>query len=110
MLTVAIQQAKFIAPVGLYPQEAVIHNELEVDLALSCPARIEELPFIDYVILHQLVKKHIMQGEKLLEDIVRNIVLELRMVYPDCKVSLSIRKCNPPMSGQVGSSSVSWED
>jgi len=110
MLTVALNKAQFIAPVGLYPQEAVLYNDIEVDLAVTCAAQIDDLPFIDYVALHQLVKQEVLKGEQLLEKLMQQIVQQLRIAYPDCKVRLSIRKCHPPLAGAVESSMVCWED
>lgn len=111
MLTVALNKARFVAPIGLYPQEEVLYNQLEVDIALSIPAQIDDqLPFIDYVVLHQLVKTQVLKGEKLLEQLLQHIVVATRELYPDCAIRLSIRKLNPPMEGEVGSSEVSWQD
>lgn len=109
MLTVSLSGVRFHAPVGLYPQEAFIHNEIEVHLSVSQPAAIDDLPLIDYTVLHGIAATAALQPTALLETIVQRIVAGINDQYPGSRMKVAVRKLNPPMQGQVDYSEVCWE-
>lgn len=109
MLTVSLAGVRFKAPVGLYPQEAFIHNEIEIHISVSQAAAIESLPLIDYTILHAIATKAVSEPTHLLETIVKRIVKSIDQHYPGSKLSVAVRKLHPPMQGQVEYSEVKWE-
>ena len=109
MLTVSLAGVRFHAPVGLYPQEAFLLNEIEINISVSQVASIDHLPLIDYTILHSIAVKAIREPAALLETIVQRIVHDIDAQYPGSKLKVAVRKLNPPMQGQVDYSEVQWE-
>lgn len=109
MLTVSLAGVRFHAPVGLYPQEAFLLNEIEINISVSQAAEIDHLPLIDYTILHGIAAKAVMEPAALLETIVQRIVHDIEAQYPGSKLKVAVRKLNPPMQGQVDYSEVQWE-
>jgi len=109
MLTVSLSGARFRAPVGLYPQEALLENTIEIHLSVSVPAPINELPLIDYTLLHRFATEAVAEPTALLETIVQRIVHRIGENYPGSRMSVAVRKLHPPMPGQVDHSEVKWE-
>jgi dihydroneopterin aldolase len=110
MLTVSVMNALFNEPVGLYPQEAHTMNKIQVDLRVSVPADIQQLPLIDYTVLYSLLKEVMQQPHKTLETIVRDVYAKIKGLQDESKVSISVRKLNPPISGIVDYMEVSFSD
>lgn len=109
MLTVSLAGVRFHAPVGLYPQEAFLLNEIEINISVSQVADIDDLPLIDYTILHNIAAKAIQEPAALLETIVQRVVRNIETQYPGSKIKVAVRKLNPPMQGKVDYSEVQWE-
>lgn len=109
MLTVSLSGVRFKAPIGLYPQEAFLHNDIEIHISVSQKAAISNLPLIDYTVLHSIAKNAVAEPTDLLETIVQRIVAQIELHWPGSKLSVAVRKLNPPMSGQVDYSEVKWE-
>ncbi len=109
MLTVSLSGVRFRAPVGLYPQEAFIHNEVEISLSVAQEAGIDNLPLIDYTVLHTITAEAVKEPAALLETLLQRIVTRIGTAYPGSKLRVSVRKLNPPMAGQVDYSEVTWE-
>jgi len=109
MLTVSLCGARFTAPVGLYPQELLLGNELEIHLSVRQETPTEQLPLIDYEVLYQIVSEEIKVPETLLEYLIQRIVAAISAKYPDVAVSLAIRKLHPPFGGRVAYAEVKWE-
>lgn len=109
MLTVSLSGVRFHAAIGLYPQEAFLLNEIEVNLSVSVPADIGNLPLIDYTVLHRIAATAVNEPAALLETVVQRIVAAVSTDYPGSRISVAVRKLNPPMPGQVGYSEVKWE-
>ncbi len=108
MLTVSLHNARFNAPVGLYPQEMKTGNELEIDVSVSKQADIGELPLINYEWLYEVVKLSVATPVALLENIVQHIILAVQREYPEATVTASVRKLHPPMDGSIEAASVSF--
>jgi len=109
MLTVSLSGVRFKAPIGLYPQEALTQNDIEIHVSVSVPAAIDDLPLIDYTILHQLINDAVAEPTAFLETIVQRIVHKIEAAYPGSKKNVAVRKLHPPMAGQVDYSEVKWE-
>lgn len=109
MLTVSLSGVRFKAPIGLYPQEPLIENDIEISVSVSVQALIDELPLIDYTILHQFVSDAMQEPTAYLETILKRIVNRITKQYPEGKISVVIRKLHPPMHGQVDYSEVKWD-
>lgn len=109
MLTVSLSGVRFNAAIGLYPQESFIHNEIEVHIAVSQDAVMDNLPLIDYTLLHQIAANAVNEPASLLETVVQRIVAGISSQYPGSKISVAVRKLHPPMQGVVDYSEVKWE-
>lgn len=109
MLTVSLAGIRFHAPVGLYPQESFLLNEIEINISVSQAVDINDLPLIDYTILHNIAANAILEPAALLETLVQRIVHKIDTEYPGSKLKVAVRKLNPPMQGQVDYSEVQWE-
>ena len=108
MLKVALRQARFNAPIGMYPQEQLIYNDIEVDVILSQQTHLEALPFINYVALYQIVKSVIEKHHPTLEAIVQEIINTIHETYQAATIEVAVRKLHPPVGGPVACSEVSY--
>lgn len=110
MLTVSVMNALFNVPVGLYPQEAHTMNKIQVDLSVQVAADIQQLPLVDYTVLYGLLKEVMQQPHKTLETIVRDVYGKVKELQEDSKISIKVRKLNPPISGIVDYMEVGYAD
>jgi 7,8-dihydroneopterin aldolase/epimerase/oxygenase len=109
MLTVSLHKIKLTAPIGLYPQEYILGNSFEVDVDVSLPDA-QPWPFADYTKIHEVVMATFSQPGQLLETFVYNIHSSLKVEFSFAgKIKVSVRKMNPPISGEVAYSQVSYE-
>lgn len=109
MFVVKFEGIKVFAPVGIYEQEAIIKNELSIDVTIATQqAEIGQLPYFDYSIINDIVVGCCQKSTPLLEDILKNIVLELKQQWSDILVNVAITKLHPPISNCRGKASVSW--
>ncbi|WP_118973155.1 dihydroneopterin aldolase [Taibaiella koreensis] len=109
MLTVSLSGVRFQAPIGLYPQEAFLGNEIELFLSVSQQAAIDNLPLIDYALLHAIAEAAVQEPAHLLETVLQRIVAGVTGAYPGSRIKVAVRKRNPPMAGQIDYSEVQWE-
>lgn len=110
MLTVSVINAQFIAPIGLYPQEAKTLNQIGVDVHVSQATGIDDLPFIDYTEVYALIKRTILKHHKTLEEIIKDLYKVIKEQQPDCLLDIKVRKLHPPVSGQIDYTEVSFKD
>ncbi|RQO29751.1 hypothetical protein DBR32_14290 [Taibaiella sp. KBW10] len=110
MLTVSVMNALFNAPVGLYPQEAHTMNKIQIDLKVSTPADIQSLPMIDYTVLYAMIKEVMQAPHKTLETIVTAVYHKVKALHKETSVSIHVRKLNPPISGILDYTEVSFAD
>jgi len=109
MFTVSISNVKKIAPVGLFSQESKTYNHLVFDIDVSQDATIDNLPTIDYGVLHQFIDDALVVPSKLLETLLYRIVKSIESHYPDALFKVKITKMHPPLGGEPGAASVCWE-
>lgn len=109
MLSVSLSGVRFHAPIGLYPQESYLHNEIEINMTVSVEAAADNLPLIDYTVLHAIARQAVDEPAQLLETIVQRIARAVAHAYPGARTSISVRKHNPPMAGIVAHAEVKWE-
>lgn len=110
MLTVSVMNALFNAPVGLYPQEEHTMNKIQIDLKVSTAADIQDLPVIDYTVLYALIKEVMQSPHKTLETIVTAVYNKVKALHQETKVVIHVRKLNPPISGILDYTEVSYTD
>lgn len=110
MLTVSLAGMRFNAPVGLYPQEPFVQNELEIHVSVARDASLAQLPFLDYAMLYTMVQSALAEPAQLLETVIQRIAEAITIQWPQTKISVSIRKLNPPMGGQIAYAEVKWDN
>lgn len=111
MLTVSLHDIRIYATRGLYAEEHQLENEFLVDVDVHVQADdSEQLPFVDYVIINNVVSHAFQQKLDLLEQFIHEIHTGLKKEFPNAdKVAIAIRKAHPPMPGEVGSAIVRFE-
>lgn len=111
MFTVQLDTIRLWVPVGLYRQEAVLKNEIIVNIAIRVPgASPGNLPFIDYAMVYKVVQESCEKETGLLEQLLNTIYCGIQTIWPDTLINISISKLHPPMGGRVSAATVSWSD
>jgi 7,8-dihydroneopterin aldolase/epimerase/oxygenase len=112
MATIALEGLRFKAPIGVYAEEKVLKNDIQIDLQLkvSTLISVEKLDdTINYEIVYQLIKAEVLIETDLLEDTLQRI---LHAVKNYCEnnasdklqlnsVSARIKKLSPPIKGNI---------
>ena len=112
MATIALEGLRFKAPIGVYTEEKVLKNDIQIDLHLkvSTLISVEKLEdTINYEIVYQLIKAEVLIETDLLEDTLQRI---LHAVKNYCEnnasdkvqlnsVSARIKKLSPPIKGNI---------
>lgn len=110
MQTVALKEVKCFAYHGYYPEEQILGCFFILDLEVEFIQKKfdDELSStINYEELNTIILSEMKQTQKLLETVISRILESLIEKFPFiCSASVSIRKLNPPMLGQVGCSFV----
>jgi dihydroneopterin aldolase len=111
MLTIALKNIRLNAPVGMYNQEHILYNDIEVDVQVKVQVPIhEEWPLVDYSVLNEIVQQAAREEAQLLEDIVRRIFQRIKEHYPHAgEMRVAVRKLHPPMAGDLAYAEVSFE-
>jgi len=110
MFTVALSGVRFFSSVGLYPEEKILKNEIEIDVSVSQDVPLSQLPLFDYEKIHQILSDSVKKPALLLEDVLLRIINQLELLYPDTIIKISIKKLNPPLPGTVAYSCVLWDN
>ena len=114
MLTISLDNLKFIAYHGIYDEERILGNEYLV----NCEVRIPEPDVIiekigntvNYKSLFDLIKENMEVPTPLLETVCMRIGKQIHQHFPGVTyISVSIQKLHPPVDGFTGSSSVHWQ-
>lgn len=111
MLTISLEQLRFHAPIGLYPEEKVLGNDFLIDLHIhlkegELPVR-ELSQTVDYVKAYELVKNEMQKPHQLLETIAENCLRTMKESWPQIvSAEICIRKLHPPMSDDIGCSKI----
>lgn len=92
---------------GCLPEEAKIGCEYSVDVSLwtdfSKAAKNDALDeTIDYVVVNHIVKEAMQKPQKLIESVGKSVVDALYTAFPSLeRASVTIKKINPPINGDV---------
>jgi dihydroneopterin aldolase len=113
VMTIQLNQLRFIAKHGLYAEELKTGNEFEVSLSVDhIPVEgiITDLSAtVNYVKLYELVKGRMQQPSALLETVAMEITETIFAAFPTVKkTELSIIKLHPPIAGFTGSVGVNY--
>lgn len=112
LVKVGLQQIRFVAHIGLFPEEKILKNVFIVDFDVSFNQTGENLPdkllnTIDYVSLYEIVKQAFSLESDLIESIAEIIIKTTKSKYPYLlNIHLKIAKQHPPIEGEIGSSFV----
>ena len=107
-----LEQMEFYAFHGHYKEEQIVGNKFLVDVIIetdmTLPANTDDLAdAVNYQTVYKLIQREMAVKSKLLENIAKRI---LDALYDDLsgiqKVSVTIRKMNPPMGGKMRSVNV----
>lgn len=111
MLTVSLHGIKLHAPIGMYAQEQVLGNDFEVDVDVWVDVGVgQPWPFVDYVLIREVVEQNFSQPEQLLETVVQKIYGTLKTrIASAARIRVAVRKYHPPMPGEVNYAQVCFE-
>lgn len=107
-----LEEMEFYAFHGHYTEEQIVGNKFLLDIIIetdmSIPANTDDLAdAINYQTVYKLIKQEMFKKSKLLENIANRI---LDAIYSEFKgiqkVTVTIRKMNPPMGGKMRSVAV----
>ncbi len=104
MLTVSLVNARFFAFHGWYEEERKCGNwfEMDIDVQLQTLATEDSLDAtLDYAVLYEFAKKRMSISTRLLETIAEKLMEDITEVASEAKITIVIRKENPPLGGQV---------
>lgn len=102
MWTISLHQVCINAPIGLYPEEAILANDFEVDVDVRIAEDLSKR-FVDYTILQSIVHQAFAGSEKTLEGLVLQIHQEVFRQFPFAtSARIAIRKLHPPIPAVVG--------
>lgn len=110
-LQVALKDVRFYAFHGFYPEEQLIGSVFYLDIAAECDAATnlnDDLSqTLNYERLFTIAKQEMNKTAKLIETVAQNILNQITKDFPQVHTAqVSIRKMNPPLSGEVGQSQV----
>lgn len=112
-LSISLNNVRFRAYHGLYPEERKKGNDFVVNLVVSYqPASgvitaLEDT--IDYASLFDIINLSMQKPVDLLETLVQSIALSVHQQYPQVKeIVVSVEKLNPPIDRFSGSAAVSY--
>lgn len=109
MFTISLEKIKITAAVGLYAQEQMLGNDFEIDVAVKTE-HYSDQEFVDYGVLHEIVKRAFATPSLLLEPLAQAIHQKIKTIFPFIKsAKVSIRKMNPPLGGQIAAAQVVFE-
>lgn len=112
MLSISVHNILIRAPHGMYPEEAIMGNDFEVDVEVKLPVSIiDDWPLVDYARITEIVY-FVMHAKTvpLLEMLVREIWMKIKEEWTELSlVKVSIRKLNPPMNASVKHAQVTFE-
>ncbi|MHB1921971.1 MAG: dihydroneopterin aldolase [Chitinophagaceae bacterium] len=113
MITIALEGMQFFSHHGWYPQERVLGNHFEVELAVDYPETglIGQLAdTINYEVLFQMVGDQMKAPQLLMETVCQRILTQIHQQFPFVtRISVTLRKKNPPLEGRVENSLVKLE-
>ena len=113
MGVIKIEQMEFYAFHGHYREEQIVGNrflvDLEIETNMEKAAASDQLEdAVNYQVAYKIVREEMKKKSKLLENIARRILDSLYKELPGMdKVTVTIKKMNPPMGGQIKSVNVS---
>jgi dihydroneopterin aldolase len=107
-MTIELKGLRFFAEHGMYAEERKVGNQFEIDLAVSYKVpkhiitSIEQT--VNYVEIYRIVEERFSEYKNLLETCAMEICEALHEQFSEIRrVSISIKKINPPITNFTGS-------
>ncbi len=113
LLTISLNNVRFRAYHGLYPEERQKGNDFVVNMKVSYSPKSGVIlsldDTIDYASLFEIINSTMQKPVDLLETLVQTIASSVRRQFPQVKeVTVSVEKLNPPIDKFSGSAAVSY--
>lgn len=113
MITVHLNNLRFIAYHGIHEEEKILGNDYIIDAAIAFQEEPEIVNTIkntiNYAAIYQIIKEKMMIPTPLMETLVMEMGSEIHKEFPQVtSVNISIKKMHPPIEGIQGSAGVSW--
>lgn len=109
--TVALKDIRFQAFHGFYPEEqilgSVFYVDIETEFVLNENLNDDLTRTVNYETLFAIAAAEMKKNSKLIETVAQSIMNQIADEFPHLeRIRVSIRKQNPPLSGEVGHSEV----
>jgi len=116
MVEINLNDAEFFAYHGYYPEEQLLGGRFLVNISVSFTpagnlAQDEITNTVNYEQLYHIASDEMQHTRKLIETVCQAIADGVKLKFPFIeKLSVGIKKMDPPLKGKVGHSSVvvSW--
>lgn len=110
---IELKNLRFFAEHGMYAEEMRVGNQFEVDVSIECKAPKKVISSIDqtinYVEVYRIIQEEFSQRKNLLETVAMLIAERVEEQFSELeKLTISIRKLNPPITNFAGSVSVTY--
>jgi len=112
MLEINLNDAEFFAYHGFYPEEQLLGGRFLVDISVSFEpignlSEDEIANTVNYEQLYNIAAHEMQHARKLIETVCQSIADAVKLKFPFIeKLSVCIKKMDPPLKGKVGHSSV----
>ena len=112
MATININNMRFYAHHGCFPEERKIGTHFSVNVSFEYDAlqaaTTDNIDYaVNYLAVYQLVAQEMKQSSNLIEAVALRIKDKLLSAFPQMEqVRVSVRKLNPPLGGEVEEVSV----
>ncbi|WP_118193322.1 dihydroneopterin aldolase [Albibacterium indicum] len=112
IVSIELENARFYAYHGYYPEEQILGNEYDVSIKAQytfADIDTENLAHtVNYETLYQIAKKKMSQPRKLLETVASDILKEINAQFSEIiAIEISIVKINPPFGADKATAKVS---
>ncbi len=113
ILTISLNNVRFRAYHGLYPEERQKGNDFVVNMQVSYIPKSGTIlsleDTIDYASLFEIINSTMQQPVDLLETLTQTIAHTAHLAYPQIKeISVAVEKLNPPIDKFSGSVEVKF--
>ena len=114
MYSIHLHQLRFFSYHGLYPHEATLGNEFEVNVTIQVGSESTNITpdklTIDYSQAFQLIQARMQMATPLLETLATDIANELLQSFSSAgRITISIYKLHPPIQGFNGKVGVEFD-
>lgn len=114
MTRIALEGMHFFAYHGYYEEERIVGNQFIIDTFVDVDtfdSKDDDInDTVNYEVIYDIVKSHMVKKYKLLETIALNISSELKTKFPKItKVKVRVAKIGPQLGGEVDKAVIEYE-